>query len=110
MTKPRKTSNALEIIARRYGRDPAHRELLGEERAKLATGDLVRRAREARGLTQTELAKLIGSSQSAVSRIEDADYAGHNLETLRKIAKALGLPLTLSIGTHRAVLARAGAK
>ncbi|HAK94523.1 MAG TPA: transcriptional regulator [Planctomycetes bacterium] len=110
MTKPRKTSNALEIIAHRYGRDPAHERRLREERAKLATGDLVRRAREARGLTQAELAGLIGSSQSAISRIEDADYAGHSVETLRKIANALDLPFTISIGNHRALLARPAAR
>jgi ribosome-binding protein aMBF1 (putative translation factor) len=109
MTRLRKTSNALEILDRRYGRDRKHRGLLRRERARLAAGELVRQAREARGLTQAELARLIGSSQSAISRIEDADYAGHTIETLRKVAKALGLPLTMSLGKHRATLERAAA-
>jgi transcriptional regulator with XRE-family HTH domain len=42
--------------------------------------------REQRNLTQTELAKIIGSKQSSISRAEDPSYGRHNLETLMKIA------------------------
>ena len=41
-------------------------------------------------LTQTELAKLVGTTQSVISRIEDADYEGHSLTILKRIASALG--------------------
>jgi transcriptional regulator with XRE-family HTH domain len=40
-------------------------------------------------LTQGELAKLVGTSTSVISRLEDADYEGHSLAMLRRIAAAL---------------------
>lgn len=41
------------------------------------------------GLTQKELAKLLGTTPSVVCRLESADYEGHSLATLRQIATAL---------------------
>ena len=52
-------------------------------------GDLIREARQAQGLTQKDLARKIGSSQSAIARIEDADYTAFKLSTIQRIAAAL---------------------
>ena len=41
------------------------------------------------GLSQRELAKRIGTSASAICRLEDADYDGHSLSMLKRIAEAL---------------------
>lgn len=41
------------------------------------------------GLSQRELAKLIGTTASVVCRLEDADYDGHSLSMLHRIAAAL---------------------
>jgi transcriptional regulator with XRE-family HTH domain len=40
-------------------------------------------------LTQRELAKLVGTTASVVCRLENADYDGHSLAMLRRIAAAL---------------------
>lgn len=40
-------------------------------------------------LTQKQLAVLVGTQQSVISRIEDADYDGHSLTLLKRIARAL---------------------
>lgn len=45
--------------------------------------------REKAGLTQKELAELVGTKQSNIARIESADYTGYTQKTLEKIAKAL---------------------
>ncbi len=45
--------------------------------------------RKSAGLTQGELARLVGTTTSVISRLEDADYAGHSLAVLRRIALAL---------------------
>lgn len=64
--------------------------------------------RKKAGLTQTQLAKLVGTKQSNIARIEDADYTGYTLKTLEKVAKALKarleikiIPQTASGTTHR---------
>ena len=41
------------------------------------------------GLTQQQVAKLIGTAPSVISRLEDADYEGHSLSMLRRVATAL---------------------
>lgn len=48
-----------------------------------------RAIRKMAGLTQTELAELIGSKQPVIARLEDADYEGHSLTMLQRIAIAL---------------------
>jgi predicted transcriptional regulator len=40
-------------------------------------------------LSQKELADLVETTQSAISRLEDADYDGHSLTMLRRIAAGL---------------------
>jgi transcriptional regulator with XRE-family HTH domain len=41
------------------------------------------------GLTQAQLAKIVGATASAICWLEDADYEGHSVATLRRIAAAL---------------------
>jgi transcriptional regulator with XRE-family HTH domain len=41
------------------------------------------------GLTQRDLAKLIGITASVICRLEDTDYEGHSLAMLTRIATAL---------------------
>lgn len=56
-------------------------------------------ARIAAGLTQKELAMRAGTVQSVISRIEDADYDGHSLTLLKRIALALGAKLDVRLGS-----------
>src|SRR5205823_13205204 len=42
-------------------------------------------------LTQAELANRVGTTPSVISRLEDADYEGHSLSMLRRVADALGM-------------------
>lgn len=45
--------------------------------------------REQAGLSQRALAKLVGTTASVICRLEDADYEGHSLAMLNRIAAAL---------------------
>ncbi len=47
------------------------------------------RIRKRAGLTQQQLAKLVSTTTSVISRLEDADYEGHSLTMLHRIAAAL---------------------
>jgi len=53
--------------------------------------------RKKTGLTQTQLAKLVGTRQSNIARIESADYTGYTLRTLEKVTKALKARLEIRI-------------
>jgi transcriptional regulator with XRE-family HTH domain len=70
--------------------NPESEARMEEIRTDMEVGMALYQARTAAGLTQVELAKLVGTSPSAISRLEDADYQGHSMAMLRKIAKALG--------------------
>ena len=52
--------------------------------------------RKKSGLTQAQLAGKIGTHQSVISRIEDADYEGHSLSLLKRIAEAFGRKLRVA--------------
>lgn len=47
------------------------------------------------GLTQSELATLIGSKQPNIARLLSDDYQGHSVATLQKIADATGKKLII---------------
>lgn len=51
--------------------------------------------REDSGLTQAELARKVGTTQSVVARLEDAEYGGQSLAMLERIASACGVALKL---------------
>lgn len=71
--------------------------------AALLTGIAIRDAREAAGVTQTELASRIGIAQSALSRME-AGRSNITLVTLTRVATALKAPLSVRIGDSEAAL------
>lgn len=56
--------------------------------------------REKRSLTQANLAKLIGTTQSGISRAEDIEYGKHNLATLLKIANAFDCALMVNFVSY----------
>jgi ribosome-binding protein aMBF1 (putative translation factor) len=86
----KQTTDAAAIIHRRYfaGR-PEKLVLLEEERANAAIARQIHALREKAGLSQRELARLVGTTASVICRLEDADYEGHSLAMLRRIAGAL---------------------
>ena len=92
MKKKRKTTtDAVEILHQRYFKGkPAMLALLEEEQGNAAIGRGIYDLRAKAKLTQTQLAKLVGTTASVISRLEDADYSGHSLSMLRRIAAALG--------------------
>jgi len=93
-----KTADALKIIERMVGDDREQRELIEQATLNCRVAQLIYDARTEAGLTQTQLAELIGTSQPTIARLEDADYEGHSLSMLQRIAAALDRPLQISFG------------
>ena len=54
-------------------------------------GLVVSNMRREKGLTQAQLANMIGTSQSAIHRIEKGDQ-NTSLEMIKKVSSALGAP------------------
>jgi DNA-binding XRE family transcriptional regulator len=73
-----------------FGDDPARLVELEEARASAEVTRQVYELRTQAGLTQRELARLVGTQHSVISRLEDDDYRGHSLSMLRRIAAAVG--------------------
>ena len=93
----RKTNDAIKIIHGRYIKgDPDRKLELQQERITAEVARLVYDLRKSAGLSQKELAELVGTKQSVISRLEDSDYEGHSLSMLNKIAKAVNNRIKIS--------------
>ena len=78
-----------QAAARRRASDPKYAELEKKHEVALAIADLVILHRTRTGLTQEDLASRMGTSISAISRLESGFHLP-SIETLRKLAGALG--------------------
>jgi len=61
-----------------------------EERQALMLAIKIAKLREKKRMSQLQLAKLMGTSQQAISRLESGEYEGFTLKTLEKIAEVTG--------------------
>lgn len=91
------TRDALKILDRITGDDPELRELIEQETLNAQVARLIYDARTKAGLTQRQLAALVGTRQPNIARLEDGDYQGHSLTMLQRIAKALNQRLEVSL-------------
>lgn len=79
------------ILRRRYvGGDAERAASVERERVNAEVAQMIYDRRTAAGLTQKQLAERVGTRQSVISRLEDADYGGHSLSMLQRVAEALG--------------------
>jgi ribosome-binding protein aMBF1 (putative translation factor) len=92
----RKTRNATTILEHLTGKDSELRKMIAEEALNARVARMIYEARTRAGLTQGQLAELIETKQPVIARLEDADYKGHSLSMLQRIAKALGQRLEVS--------------
>ena len=88
MTK-KTTTDALKILAHIAGNDPKRQQMFEEEVANREVAHKIYQLRQGAGLSQAELARRVGTTQSVISRLEDADYEGHSLAMLNRIAAAV---------------------
>lgn len=77
--------------------NPKFRKAFRQEYEKLSIGEQLLRLRLEAGMTQAEVAKKVGTTASAISRYENAEYDRYELQTLRKIVEACGGVLRISM-------------
>jgi DNA-binding XRE family transcriptional regulator len=111
MTK-KKTSDAVDILHKRfYEGKPKRIVELEQARADAAVARKIYDLRTKAGLSQRGLAKLVGTTASAICRLEDADYEGHSMAMLNRIATVLDkrveirfVPLRRRVSLSNAIL------
>ena len=91
----KRTSDALVLVEELTGNSREMADLVEQEQANLDIARKIYELRTKAKLSQAELARRVGTTQSVISRLEDADYDGHSLEMLRRIAAALEKRLEL---------------
>jgi len=84
----------LKDLKERFMKDPAFREEYAKVDEEFALVEAMVRARTAANLTQSEVAARIGTTQSAIARLEGGRLSP-SVSTLRRYAEATGTRLTL---------------
>lgn len=94
---------------RRRTSDPRYAEMEKKYEVALAIADLVILHRTRAKITQDQLASRMGTSVSAISRLESGFHIP-SMETLRKLAEALGGRVKIDIVGDEAPKTRAGSR
>jgi len=89
MAKSKQKPDALDLHLQQQDIDPETDNDLREFSEQIDIARQLYDARQIAGLIQQELAELVGTKQQVISQLEDADYEGHSLSMLRRIAAAL---------------------
>lgn len=78
-------------------KDPAFRRAFEEEEIYAGIAINIARLRDKKKLSQKELAELVGTTQQTISRIEDPRNTSLSIDTLIRIADALGKRVEVKI-------------
>ena len=106
-SKRKPATDAVAIIHRRYYEGkPDRLAALEQTRANDDVARKIAALRTEAGLSQRQLAKLVGTTASVICRLEDADYEGHSLAMLQRIAAALNRRVMINFVKAQAGLRR----
>ena len=95
MKRTVKRDKHAELVEQRAPKSASYRKAFSQTLQQIDLALLVREMREGAGFTQTELARKVGTTQSVIARLENAEYTGHSLTMLERIATACGVALKL---------------
>lgn len=91
-----KKKDDLDKHMDKYLKDSTFVKTFKEEQDNLRIAVRIAELREKRGLTQKDLAEKVHTTQSVISRLENADYENYSIHTLKKIANALNVRLVVA--------------
>lgn len=92
-----RTRDYAKILRKQVAADAKLRAIVEQDAWNTSVAVQIYNARTQAKLTQQQLADKIGTKQSVIARLEDADYNGHSLSMLRKIAAALGCTMEVNL-------------
>ena len=84
------TKNFGDYLRNRINGDSVLREMVDEESVYAQIATQIYDLRKSKGLTQAQLAELVGTTQSVIARMENSDYTGHSISMLTRIASSCG--------------------
>ncbi|WP_262420090.1 multiprotein-bridging factor 1 family protein [Paraburkholderia sp. 31.1] len=87
-------------------RSKAYRAAASEANISNRIATQVRLIREAAGLTQSQLARKLGTGQSAIARLEDAEYGKHSIGLLNRLADAFDVALWMEFVSFSTLIKR----
>jgi transcriptional regulator with XRE-family HTH domain len=80
--------------------DPEFSEGYAESFLNSYVATQIKVIREQRNMKQADLAREVGTTQTAISRIENVNYSAWNIKTLKKLARAFRVRLRVSFETY----------
>lgn len=95
---------AIDETLRHDLRQPEFSEGYAESFQDALVATQIRVLREENHWTQADLAARIGTTQTAVSRIENVNYSAWNISTLKKLARAYRVRLKVSFETYGSLI------
>jgi len=96
--------NGLRGNLREEFRDKEYRDTYADESLNTFIATQIKILREQRELTQRELADLTGMAQPRIAVLEDVNYASWSINTLRRIAEAFDLRLSVKFETFSSLI------
>ena len=96
-----KITDAVEILKRKTGIYPDTDPEMLQIADDLRVAQMIYDARTEAGLTQKKLAKAVGTTQSVISQLESAEYKGHSLTMLERIAKSLNRRVEICLAPRK---------
>lgn len=93
----RKKDDLDRLTEKLLKQDPSFQDALDKVDEAWGIAFQVYDLRKKAGLTQKQLADLVGTKQSNIARLESADYSAYTFKTLEKITKALKARLEIRI-------------
>lgn len=93
----KRTTDALAIINNLIGKDSQIQQKVNESYLNAEVGQLIYDTRNQAGLTEKQLANLIGVDESIIEDLEAGDYEGNAVIMLQQIAVVLKQRIKISI-------------
>ena len=106
MIEPRSITVLTDLGLPEELESPTFRNQFFRSERELEIPAQIKNLRKLRGLNQAQLAEMARTKQSAISRLERAQEAKWELETLVRLAEALDARLAVVIEPYEAVIAR----
>ena len=93
----KKTTDGIKILERIIGDDTELQQMYELAKVNVQVAQLIYDARTEAKLSQTALAQMIGTTQSTIACLEEADYEGDSMLMLNRIAQALNHKIKITL-------------